>query len=254
MRTCSILISNRNAFEAVQLCLESIHKFTRYQDLQIIVYDDATENDIDLPYLREALDKGWITKLIEGQKHVSHGGALNVLLNQECETDLAVVMDCDVQIKAHGWIEPLIGMINKPDVLGVCDFRHELINRGCYTAGFYQMWFGLLNMKAYRDGMQVDWQYGEATRDAYPLNQMFACLDGVVKPPGFNENLVRLDPGSKLWVKVRYDNPKKYRMLFLPKVMYSKFHHYSAQVGINRETRFAQIKEELRRLRCQVKS
>ena len=267
MKTCSILIPSMNAFEAVQLAVESIHKFTRYPGLQIIVYDDASENDVDLPYLREARDKGLITQLIEGRQHVSHGGALNILLNQVCETDLAVVMDCDVQIKTTSWIEPLIGMINKPDILGVCDFRHEAIRFGCYTAGFYKMWFGLLNMAAYRDGMQVDWRYGEATREAYPFNQMFTCLDGIVKPPGFNENLVKMDPGSKLWVKIRYDNPKRYRMLFLPKWMNGKFHHYghismssipqpqhSDQVRINREVRFAQIKEELRRLRCQVKS
>lgn len=262
-RKVSILIPNLNSFEAVQLAVESIAFYTRHSNYDFIVYDDCSTNDMDVSYLREAKRRGWITELIEGKKHIGHGAALNILLNEVCDSDLAMVVDCDVQIKGVGWLRDMTSLVTQDDILGVCNFRHEMLIRECYCAGFYRMWFGLLNMHAYRDGMQVDWRYAEATREHEPFKSMFMCLDGIPRPKGFNENLVKMDPGSKLWVKVRYENPKGYRMIHIPGPVLAKFHHYghismisipdprhSDQVRINRETRFKKIREELGKLRC----
>ena len=94
MKSASVLISNHNNFEMIELCIESVRKFTDYPH-KIIVYDDASAyvqdgkklpNEHDLNYLRACRDKGWIT-LIEGEKQIHHGGALNVLLTEACDTD-----------------------------------------------------------------------------------------------------------------------------------------------------------------------
>ena len=72
-RKVQILMPNLNSFEAVQLAVESIHHYTRHTNYEFIVYDDCSINDVDVDYLREAKRRGWITDLIEGQKHIGHG-------------------------------------------------------------------------------------------------------------------------------------------------------------------------------------
>ena len=262
--TVSVLIPNRNSFEAVQLCIESVRHYTRHPH-KIVVLDDTSQNDVDLAYLRDCQRKGWLELIENTGPALTHGGALNVLLNEVCDTRYAFVLDCDVQILGPLWLAEMMALIEgHADILGMCDFRHKMINQECYIAGFYKMWFGLLNMHAYRDGMQVDWRYAQTTLEAEPFKSMFMCLDGVVKPKGFNYNLVKMDPGSKLWVKVRYDNPRGYRVLHVPRAIAARYRHFghismisipdpshSDQVRINRETRFTKIREELRKLRCQ---
>jgi len=56
MKTCSILISNYNSFETIQLCIESIRKYTDYPH-KIVVYDDCSTNEMDVAYLNEAKKK-----------------------------------------------------------------------------------------------------------------------------------------------------------------------------------------------------
>lgn len=265
MKTCSILISNYNSFEAIQLCLESVRKYTQYPH-KVMVFDDASTNEVDVKYLRKALEDGLIHKLIEGKKQLTHGGALNILINGLCNTDYAVVLDCDTQIKGYGWLTDLMNLASRdPGILAVCNFKHEGINSYGYRTGFYTFWFGFLNMVAYRDGMQVDWILSRENRNKEPYKSLFDFLSGIPKPETFDENVVFNDPGSQLWVKVRYDNPKGYRVINVPVGILAKYRHFghismisiphpshSEQVKFNRETRFAQIRTELARLRCQA--
>lgn len=263
MKSCSILISNYNSFEAIQLCLESVRKHTHYPH-KIIVCNDLCVNGVDDGYLRECRDRGWI-ELYEAEKQLTHGGCLNVLVNELCDTDYAAILDCDVQIRGDGWLKELVAEAEKdPMTLAVVDYKHEGVNPFGYRTGFYTFWFGLLNMRAYRDGMQVDWMLERADRRREPYRTLFSFLDGIPKAPTFDENLVLNDPGSKLWLKVMFDNPKGYKVVYVPPEIRAKYRHFghismisiphpshSEQVRINREERFGAIREELRRLRCQ---
>lgn len=65
MKTVSILISNCNSFDAIQLCIESIRARTDYPNYQIIVHDDESPNGVDIKYLEEAEAKGWIRLIRE---------------------------------------------------------------------------------------------------------------------------------------------------------------------------------------------
>lgn len=264
MKSCSILISNYNSFEAIQLCLESVRKYTRYPH-KIIVYNDKCINGVDDIYLRECRDKGWL-ELYESERQLTHGGCLNVLINELCNSDYAAVLDCDIQIKGYGWLTDLVNLASRDSkILGICNFKHEGIQANGYRTGFYTFWFGFLNMVAYRDGMQVDWMLSKENRNKEPYRSLFDFLSGIPKPETFDENVVFNDPGSQLWVKVRYDNLKGYEVINVPPEIFSKYRHFghismisiphpshSAQVKFNRESRFAQIKTELARLRCQA--
>jgi hypothetical protein len=263
MKSCSILISNYNSFEAIQLCVESIRKYTKYPH-KIVVLNDHCINKVDDIYLRDCQKKGWI-ELYESSEQLTHGGVLNKLMNEICDTELAALLDCDVQIKATGWLDDLIECVVDPKVLAVCEIAGVRISSyGYYVPGFYRLCFSLLNMEAYRDGMQVDWRHEWETREKEPYKNMFRCLDDIPRPRNFNDNSVDVDPGSKLWVKVNYDNPKGYGVVSLPEKVNSKYYHYghismisipnpthSKSVAQVRTERMGKIGEELRRLRCQ---
>jgi len=280
MKSVTILIPNYNSFEAVQLCIESIRRHTAYPH-RIIVYNDRCINGVDSAYLHDCLSKGWIHELYEGDVQQTHGGSLNILINEKCKTDYAAIIDCDIVIREDGWLEDLIAEAEKnPKTVAVVDFKDKgYAFDGGYRTGIYLFWFGLLNMNAYRDGMQVNWMLSVEDRTKEPYLSMFSDL----YPPETNDYFQMIfkrgnmpfktmadwprarvvnDPGSQLYVKVAHDNPKGYVVMPLPEQARRKFHHFEhismisipddrheAEVRTARETKFAAIKTELAKLR-----
>jgi len=283
MKSCSILISNYNSFEAIELCIESIRKHTQYPH-KIIVYNDRCLNKVDSEYLNDCLKKGWIHELYEGTIQQTHGGSLNILINEKCQTDYAAIIDCDIVIREDGWLEDLINEAEKdPTILAVVDYKDGgYAFDGGYRTAFYLFWFGLINMQNYNDGMQIDWMLSVEDRTKEPYLSEFASI----YPPEKNDYFMMLfkkgqlpikavedwprdrvvnDPGSQLYVKVKYDNPKGYRVVPLPNQVRRKFYHFEhismisiasplheEAVGIAREERFGMIKTELEKLRAEA--
>jgi len=156
MKTCSILISNYNSFETIQLCIESIRKYTDYPH-KIVVYDDCSTNEMDVAYLNEARKNEWIQPIF-GSKRLNHGGAINTLLNY-CDTDLAMILDNDIQILKAGWLEEMVNLVGSKE-LCFCGIEHNYPSGRPSLPDWMQTWFIMINMRAYRDGMEVDWRRG----------------------------------------------------------------------------------------------
>lgn len=209
MKEVAILIPNYNSYEAIQLCVESVRKHTEYP-YQMIVYDSKSTNGCDLGYLRKAKEDGWI-ELIEADTFSAHGTALNFLLNERCksEFDYAVVMDDDTYIKEGGWLEDMLSEVEKEGALASCDYRKDW---HYYHTDIYEIWFSIFNLKAYRDGMQVDWlpSYGDLREEPWK-----SMKEGMVPlEPAFFQTVH--DVGAKLVVKMLTENPKKYKVVPLP--------------------------------------
>jgi len=282
MKTASILIPNYNSFEAICLCIESIRKHTSYPH-SIIVYNDRCINGVDSAYLRDCLAKGWIDELYEGDVQQTHGGSLNILINEKCKTDYAAIIDCDIVIRGDGWLEDLIAEAEKdPKIIAVVDYKDGgYAFDGGYRTAIYLFWFGLINMQNYNDGMRVDWMLSVEDRTKEPYRSEFAAI----YPPEKNDYFMNLfraghfpfkqlegwprdrvvnDPGSQLYVKVKYDNPKGYKVVLLPPQVRQKFYHFEhismisipsplheEAVNTARRTRFGMIRSELAQLRAQ---
>lgn len=198
--SASILVSNYNSWEAIQLCLESINKHTNYP-FDITVYDDCSTNKVDLEYLRRQRNIGWLT-LIEGKKRVGHGEALNTLLDS-CESDFACILDNDIQILKTSWLEDFVSLFkNETDILA-CGIEHNLnIGRPAITSWF-QTWFMMLNMKPYRN-VAINWDK--------------KIIDGTYYPVG-----------ADLWLKLVVHNLDERRRVIspLPERFNSYFHHFA---------------------------
>lgn len=287
--SCSILIPNHNSYLAIELCIESIRKYTSYPGLKIIVCDQSSTNNHDREYLRQANAKGWIELIEENRAedyyserakkragHPAgywHGVALNILVNDCCDTDLAVIMDCDAYVKEPGWLEEPIGCLVDEIIAVVNTVPVRLQKTGGYVLPVYDFSFGLLNMRAYRDGMQVDWRpdiydrrkepYLSFLADYYPPEKTEAWA--WVNHHKFNRDLVATDPGSKLWMKVAFENPKGYSVINVPYstwIKHGHFQHISVDYrphpihtkaamakSLKSDKRFAMIREELQKIR-----
>lgn len=284
MKEVGILIPNLNCYEMIELCVESVRRFTEYPNYRIIVCDDNSQNGVDLEYLRGCQARGWLT-LYEHDRRHGHGGMLNRLVNDICDTELAFLMDSDIQILGSGWLEAFVGAASEnSDIIAVGDTMFRYFTPHCYRVPVYHAWFGLLNMNLYRDGMEVDWKSKKADRREEPFKTIFAPYYPP-KEPGlnwerWNENFVAIDPGGNFWIKFNYDNPKGYKVVPMPKSLKNKYHHYDHvsflssetpeelseltnapnQIGTIEEVRqkakrrvkFTMIKDQLARLRCQT--
>jgi len=266
VKEVSILIPNKESYLALELCIESIRHFTRYPNYKIIVCDDYSTNKVDLEYLRKVRDKGWLD-LYENPKHLSHGGTLNRLLNEICDTDLAMVVDCDIQIMRPGWLEDMVKAISVHDnIIAVVDVMYKYLTPKYYRVPTFNWWFGIMNMKAYRDNMQVDWKNKRVDRRDEPFKTIFADHHPPTSPnidkEHWDENRVEIDPGGKSWLKINYHNPKGYKVIPLPVFMKYKYRHFfhitcisfsdfddSPRVLAERNAKFVLIKNELAKLR-----
>jgi glycosyltransferase involved in cell wall biosynthesis len=268
-----ILIPNYNGREALELCIESIAAYTS-EAHRVIVYDDASTNPGERDYLVRAYGNGWIDKIVMGREHGGHGVALNRLVNDaDSTTRHAVILDNDVQVLRAGWLSGLLGLVADPRVLIACTEKPTFgyCSRG-YRPGMFLLWFGLLNMAAYRDGMTVDWSLVGARRQDEPWQTMFASIYPPENNPifqrtqatwgnykiDFDPEKVIFDPGCVLWCKMRHENPKGYIHQELTPHALSSFRHWghaqtwlepgNAETDKGRELRKS-IPAELERLR-----
>ena len=151
-KSVSILITNFNGGDTVALCIESIRKYTAYPH-EIIVYEDGSfaEYQDEVRYLRDIRDKGWI-RLIESPTRRMHGHGVSTLL-AETKTDLAMIVDNDIQIKAGGWLEAMVDAQAKRDAAMVADQESFPDDNVAISS-----WFFMLDMAQYPQVADV-WDY-----------------------------------------------------------------------------------------------
>ncbi len=234
MKSVSICITNFQSGDAVALCIESVRRFTKYPH-EIVVYDDASDTRYynDIEYLRAVRDKGWI-RLIEGEQRVNHGPALARMLDT-CQTDLAMVMDCDIQIVRDGWLEAMVETQERAGAALVVDLEAFPDNPVTLKS-----WFFMLDLKQY-PAVKAEWDYStrpdfvsfDATPNAmYPTGyHVWANCDKQGRP------VVPLPDAARR----AYIHPTHISVLSFP------------QSGPNwdaRQKRYAVIQSELRKLRA----
>ena len=218
MRTVDILIPNYNSFEAIELCIESIWKYTN-TPFSIIVYDDGSTNGVYLEYLRKVHDIGRIT-LVKGPRRIDHGGAINMLLYCS-NADYAMILDNDVEILRAGWLADTLALMDEKTLLAAGIERDYQSARLSYP-DWFQSWFMMINMKAYRDSMSVDWEK-EFVNKHDPAVAPF-----IVGRPHYEESDAALLPvGTRLMIKLATDNPSGYKIQPIPEAIQKKFRHHA---------------------------
>jgi len=266
LRSVDILIPNHNLGAVIELCIESIRARTDYPNYSIIVHDESTQGT-DRAYLETAAAKGW-TRLIRGNTRERwttdrakfslgghpapywHGCALNVLINEVCQADLAMILDGDVFIKDPSWLNKMVDFIDDKILVAAHWRPPSRFPSGACVPGWWRPHFLMLNMTAYLDGMEVDWRGGSVPMDSEPYRTIFAPL---AAKEGFaiSGQTVCFDPGSSLWIKMQTDNPRHYHGCIIPDEMEKCYHHVShGSLRQLREDERELVKTELATLRA----
>jgi len=243
MKSVTICITNFQSGDAVALCIESIRRFTDYPH-EIVVIDDASDPVLygeEVVYLRDCAAKGWI-RLIENDRRSNHGPSLSRLLDT-VTTDLAMVIDCDVQILSGGWLEAMVAEQERTGAAMVANleaFPDDNVH--------LQSWFFMLDMAQY-PFIKDNWDYtyrkdGKGLRGTGYLIQEHIAEQGRTIAP-LPASLGGRPPAQDRGVS--FGHAGRWR----------HFCHISVlsapQSGPNweaRVARYAQIQSELRRLRA----
>jgi len=146
-------MTNFQSGDTVALAIESVRRFTKCP-YEMIVYDDASDPvhyGDDLTYLRAAQEKGWI-KFIEGNPHGGWGCGIRTMLNA-VTTDLAMILDCDIQILRSGWLEKMIAHQEATGAAMITDM--EVFPDNVSIAS----WFFMLDMAQYPFIKPAEWDY-----------------------------------------------------------------------------------------------
>lgn len=245
MKTVDVLISNHNTDPVIELCVESVRARTDRPVHSIIVHDDSDEGGKDRAYLEGAEAKGWITliRATTRERYAAdkdnwgpeahpaayyHGAAINVML-ETVKADYAMILDADVAIgqKSRHWLSRMVELMDSGTLVASHEWGSGWRESGSFVPGWCRPHFLLLNMAAYRDGMEVDWRGGSSRIDREPWKTLIASgYDGPRDTPVCNETVI-FDPGSTLWAKLKVDNPKNYKSVNIPRDIELMYHHFN---------------------------
>jgi hypothetical protein len=127
MKAVTIAVVNYQTPDLTRLCLRSLHKFTNLERVRVVVIDNNSKDD-SIDYLRN-LD--WI-ELVERPSvpgetpPESHSRALDIGLGK-ADTPYFFVMHTDTLMVHDGWLDYLIGEIEKNDrIAGVGSWKMEI--------------------------------------------------------------------------------------------------------------------------------
>lgn len=226
MKLCSILIANFKGSEAIELCIESILKRTKYNNYKIVILDSSPGNHRDKQYLKSQRNENNI-ELLENEINISHGAAL-VKLIKLCDTEHACIIDSDCEVLTGDWLSTLAELLKEDNDLGVAKFRRSWYSEKYYWAPIYWACVLFLNVKLYREFEgEDDWSQRNTSFDEYEYKHVFEDIKDRPK-----RDVVSRDTAWLFTQKVLFETGSKYKMYPIPPNFWDiKIKHYG---GISR--------------------
>jgi len=110
----SIIIPTRNQFELLKTCIESIHKLTQYQNFEILIIDNDTDDPKTLSYLL-ALEKQTGHRIIRDKRSFNFARLMNDAVNQ-CNSELICFLNNDIEVISKNWLSEMVAVIAQDKV------------------------------------------------------------------------------------------------------------------------------------------
>ncbi len=118
----SLLIPNRDNEPALDLVFQRLVENTTHPDVEVVVVDDGSE-DRSLEILRRWRDSGRFARF---QLHEQPPSGVVVALNKGLELatgEVVVQLDADATVETHGWLEPMLALLESDEHVGVVSPR-----------------------------------------------------------------------------------------------------------------------------------
>lgn len=110
----TIIIPTRNEHLLLSACLDSIRQHTHYDDYEIIIVDNGSDDPGALSYLT-ALGKEEKIKLLSYQQPFNFA-AINNFAAKEAKGEIILFMNNDVDVISENWLSELVSHAARPEI------------------------------------------------------------------------------------------------------------------------------------------
>lgn len=110
----SIIIPTRNAKELVQQCIDSLLQKTTYENYEIVLVDNGSDDPEALSYF-QVLDSNPRISVIRDDRPFNYSALNNNAVNH-CAGEVLVLLNNDTEIISPDWLETMVGHVMQPGV------------------------------------------------------------------------------------------------------------------------------------------
>ena len=111
----SILIPNKDYISTLKVCLESIKKLTTYQNYEIIVIENNSEEEKTFEYYKKIDGKDNIKVIYYPEKKFNYSKIINYGV-ENSNGDYIVQLNNDTELLTPYWLEEMLGFAQREDV------------------------------------------------------------------------------------------------------------------------------------------
>ncbi|WP_349972423.1 glycosyltransferase [Pseudomonas caspiana] len=110
----SLIIPTRNAHALVKQCIESIRQLTTYENYEIILVDNGSDDDESLRYFA-GLESETDVRVIRDDRPFNYS-ALNNLAVSQANGELVALINNDIEVISPDWLEEMVSLALLPEV------------------------------------------------------------------------------------------------------------------------------------------
>jgi glycosyltransferase involved in cell wall biosynthesis len=233
----SLIIPSRNGLRFIRQCVESILRKTTYQDYEIVIVDNGSDDTETLQYF-ESLKSDPRVRIIRDDRPFNFSALINAAVTSVSGSVIGLVNN-DIEVISPEWLSEMVSHALRPEV-GAVGARLWYPNETLQHAGII---LGIRGIAGHAHKYQKRHQNGYFARSR--LIQSFcavtaACLvirkETFKKVGGFNEALPTSFNDVDFCLRVREAG---YRNIYTP---YAELYHHESATRGNEDTEEEQIR------------
>lgn len=111
----SILIPNKDGIKLLKKCVESILKLTTYENYEIVVIENNSENDETFEYYKKLEQNEKIRVIKYPDKGFNYSRIINFGV-RNCDSEFVMQLNNDTELLTPDWLQKFIGYCQREDV------------------------------------------------------------------------------------------------------------------------------------------
>ncbi len=104
----TIIILTRNALELIQRCIDSVLKLTEYQNYEIIVVDNGSDDEASIDYLQSIARNGLVRVIRDDQPF--NFSILNNNAVREARGSIICLLNNDIEVISSDWLRRMVAL------------------------------------------------------------------------------------------------------------------------------------------------
>ncbi|NQZ87238.1 MAG: glycosyltransferase [Colwellia sp.] len=110
----SIIIPTRNSKQLVQQCIESLYRFTHYDNFEVLLVDNESDDVASIEYFKQ-LERDNKVKLLNYDA-VFNYSAINNFAVKYAKGDVLLFMNNDIEVLHENWLEEMVMHVIREDI------------------------------------------------------------------------------------------------------------------------------------------